>query len=371
VTKPLPVLAKYKKIISLFVTWRIFLFIIAYLSPNFIQVFGNKFPYVELLKSSGLPHFLWSFGNFDGVHYLGIAGNLYDYQYTQAFFPLYPLLIRFFSPIFTGNLLLTGLIISNTFFLLGLLIFYELVSGSTNEKTAFWSVLFLLTFPTSFYFGSVYTEGLFFFLIITSFYFYGKNKLILASVIGGFASAARLIGLFLLPAFIKRKPLNQQIPLLIIPSGLILYMTYLYIKFHNAFYFLTAQTIFGQERSTSAVIFLPQVFYRYLKILLTTNSIVFAISFFELFSTIFAIIILSLATKKVKSEWLIFSWFAVLVPTLTGTLASMPRYILVAFPIFIYLAMVKSLYLKVGLLIIFIILLAITTTLFTQGYWVA
>ena len=361
----------YKKIITLFFIWRLFLFLISYLSPYLIHDFGNKFHYVGLLKASGLPHFLWSFGNFDGVHYLGIAGHLYDYQYTQAFFPLYPLLIRFFSPIFIGNTLLTGLVISNAFFFVGLIMFYRLAKDTLNEKIAFWSVLFLLAFPTSFYFGSIYTEGLFFFLIISSFYLYSKNKVLLASILGAFASATRLIGLFLVPALVKIKTFNQQMPLLIIPAGLILYMTYLYIKFHNALYFLTAQTIFGQERSTTNVILLPQVFYRYLKILLTTKGEILATAIFELAATIFAITVLVLAAKKVKAEWLIFSWFAVLVPTLTGTLASMPRYILMAFPIFIYLAMIKNLYIKVGILIIFVLFLALTTVLFTQGYWVA
>lgn len=361
----------YKKIFLIFTAWRLFLFFIAFLAPNFIHQFGNKFPYVGLLESSNLPHFLWSFGNFDGVHYLGIASHLYDFQYTQAFFPLYPLLIRFLSPVFMGNILLTGLIISNTFFLLGLFVFYKLVSESSNEKTAFWSALFILAFPTSFYFGSVYTEGLFFFLLTSSFYLYSKNKIFLASVVGAFSSATRLIGVFMLPALIKRKAVIRQAVLLLIPSGLSLYMAYLYIKFHNAFYFLTAQTIFGQERSTSKIILLPQVFFRYIKILLTTRGEVLAISSLEISSTIFAFLILALASKKMKADWLIFSWLAVLVPTLTGTLASMPRYVLIAFPIFIYLGMINNLYIKLTVLTLFLILLTITTAFFTQGYWVA
>lgn len=355
----------------MFLIWRVLLFAIAGIAPSFIHQFGNKFPYVGLLIDSGLPHFLWSFANFDGVHYLGIANHLYDYQYTQVFFPLYPLLIRFLSPIFAGNLLLTGLIISNTFFLFGLIVFHKLAVETFNEKIAFWSVLFLLAFPTSFYFGSVYTEGLFFFLIISSFYLYGKNKILFASAVGAFASGTRLIGLFLAPAFTKRKNLSRQIPLLIISLGLVLYMAYLYLKFHNAFYFLTAQTIFGQERSTTNIVLLPQVFYRYAKILLTTHGLVLVTASFELISTIFAIVILILATKKIKREWLIFSWLAILTPALTGTFTSMPRYILVAFPIFVYLALINNVYIKLIIVTIFLSLLVVTTALFTQGYWVA
>lgn len=362
----------YLKILVAFFSWRILLFILAYFSPKVITVFGAKFPYYhERLIQSGLPHFLWSFGNFDGVHYLGIASNFYDFQYTQAFFPLYPLLIRFLSPVFMGNLLITGLVISNTFFLLGLVVFYKLTSETLNAKIAFWSVLFMLSFPTSFYFGSVYTEGLFFFLIISSFYLYSKNKILLASIVGAFASGTRLIGLVLLPSLTKIKSLNRQIALLIIPTGLILYMAYLYIKFHNALYFLTSQTIFGQERSTTGIVLLPQVFYRYIKILLTTHGLAQTTACFELASTLFAITILLLATRKIKIEWLIFSWFSVIIPTLTGTLASMPRYIVIAFPIFIYFGMIKNVYLKLAIIAVFASLLFVTTVFFTQGYWVA
>lgn len=361
----------YAKLALMLLTWRTLLFVVAYIAPKFIQPFGNKFPYVGLLIDSKLPHFLWSFGNFDGVHYLGITQHLYAYQYTQAFFPLYPIIIKFATYLTLGNYVLAGLIVSNLAFAAGLVVFYELIKKLHSENTAFWACLFMLSFPTSFYFGSIYTEGVFFLLIISSFYLLAENKLLAASVIGAFASSTRLIGVFLAPAFIKGRKFSQIAPLFIIPVGLLLYMSYLYFKFHNAFYFLTAQTIFGQERSTASIIILPQVFYRYIKILLTTHGLVLATASFELICTLFAIIILILATKKAKREWLIFSWLAILVPTLTGTFTSMPRYILVAFPIFVYLALINNVYVKLIIVAVFLSLLAVTTALFTQGYWVA
>src|SRR3990170_8020324 len=96
------------KIVILFVIWRILLFLIAFISPAVIPQFGARFPYYqERLIASGLPHFIWSFGNFDGVHYLGIAQHGYIYQFTQVFFPLYPILIKLFSLITLDNFLLS------------------------------------------------------------------------------------------------------------------------------------------------------------------------------------------------------------------------------------------------------------------------
>ena len=361
-----------KKIILFFAIWRLGLFLIAFISPAVIPEFGARFPYYqERLIASGLPQFIWSFGNFDGVHYLGIAQNGYFYQYTQAFFPFYPLLIKLVSPITFGNLLIAGLLVSNTAFLFGLVIFHKLVNKYYGQKIAFWSCLFLLAFPTSFYFGAVYTEGLFFLMIIFSFYLFSKNKILLASVVGLFASLTRLIGIFLAPLLASGKKNRTFVPLLIVPLGLLIYMFYLKIEFNNPLYFLTSQNVWGQERSTSQIILLPQVFWRYLKILTTTNGLALLSAVFELTTTVFALAILTFAYKRVKTQWLVFSFLAVLTPTLTGTLTSMPRYVLVAFPIFIILAQIKSDLTKSLILFIFAIILTIATVLFTRGYWVA
>ncbi|OGD83126.1 hypothetical protein A2165_01990 [Candidatus Curtissbacteria bacterium RBG_13_40_7] len=361
-----------KKIFLFFLIWRIGLFLIAFISPLFIPNFGARFPYFEeRLVSSGFPHFIWSFGNFDGVHYLGIAQNGYAFQFTQVFFPFYPILIKLLSYLTFGNFLVSGLLISNLAFFGGLVLFFKLVKNVYNEKIAFWSCLFLLTFPTSFYFGAVYTEGLFFLLIISAFYLLYKNKVILASIIGSFASLTRLAGLFLVPSLMLKKDFKSLIPVLIVPLGFLAYVTYLQIEFNNPLYFLSAQSIFGQERSTSGIILLPQVFWRYIKILATTNGLVLANAVFEMLATIFALSLLVIGFNKIKTEWLVFSLIAVLVPTLTGTFTSMPRYILVAFPIYIMLALVKSTIAKSLILFVFFSLLIISTILFAQGYWVA
>lgn len=360
------------KILPLFVIWRLYLFLIAFISPLVISTFGGRFPYYnERLVSSNLPQFVWSFGNFDGVHYLGIAKDAYSYQFTQAFFPLYPILIKI-ADLLVRNLVLTGLIISNICFAAALVIFYRLIKQTNDEKTAFWSISFILAFPTSFFFGAIYTESLFLLLLISSFYFFQKRRIILASIFGAFASATRLAGLFITPAISLEKKLKIRIaPLLIVPIGFLLYILYLQVKFHNPFYFFTAQSVFGQERSQGLVL-LPQVIWRYIKILLTTSGLSFVNAAFELASTALAFVVLYIAfRKKLNSSWLIFSIITVVVPTLTGTLTSMPRYILLAFPIYVVFAQIKNSAFRLSLLMLFAILLAVFTALFTRGYWVA
>lgn len=360
-----------KKIVILFLVWRLSLFLVAALAPLIIPVFVNKFPYVETLMQSKLPYWIWSFGNFDGVHYIRITQDGYAYQYTQAFFPLYPMLIKLVSFLTFGNYLLAGLLISNISFLASLIVFHKLITKIYNPKIALWSIIFLLTFPTSFYFGAVYTEGLFFLMIILSFYLLEQNKNWQASIIGVFASGTRLVGIFLSLLVFSKKDYKFRKPFLLVPLGLIFYMIYLHFKFNNAFYFLTAQTAFGQNREAAKIILLPQVLYRWVNQLLSTHGLVFVNSAFELSTTIFAIVLLVIGLKTIKKEWIIFSAFAVIIPTLTGSLASMPRYILVAFPVLVVLAQIKSNFVKTIIAIIFLICLTFTTALFTRGYWIA
>lgn len=360
-----------KKIIVLFIIWRLFLFLVAAVAPLVIPVIGNNFTLTDTEMQYKLPYWIWSFGNFDGVHYLRIAMVGYKFRFTQVFFPFYPLLIKIITPFSLKNYLLAGLLVSNISFLLSLIVFYKLITKIYNSKIALWSIIFLLSFPTSFYFGAVYTEGLFFLMIISSFYLLAQNKNWQAAIIGILASGTRLVGVFLCLSTFSKKPYKSRAPLLLIPLGLIFYMGYLQFNFNNAFYFLTAQSAFGQNRETAKIILLPQVFYRWTNQLLTTHGLVFANSAFELSTTIFAIILLIIGLKTIKKDWIIFSICAIITPTLTGSLASMPRYVLVAFPIFILLAQIKSNLVKTVIAVLFLIFLTVTTALFTRGYWIA
>jgi len=361
----------YLLLIVAFVAWRSFLFLVAYYSPFFISSFGDRFPYKMVLANFNLPYPLWTFANFDGVHYIRIAQDGYEQEFTQAFFPFYPILIKLFSYITFDNFLFSSLVLSNVAFLAGLILFYRMVCKIYDKKIAAWSAAFVLTFPTSFYFGSAYSESLFFLLIISYFYLIYKKRIILASLVGAFASATRLIGIFLI---FSRKPklkISNILPILIIPTGLLSYMLYLTLVFKNPFYFISAQQVFGQERSVQGIVLLPQIFWRYFKIITTTSGVPLMNASLELISTVFALALLIFAYKKVKREWLVFSLLAVLLPTLSGTLVSMPRYILVAFPIYVVLAQIRSTLTKVVLLSIFLTALAVLTLFYTRGYWIA
>lgn len=373
-------------IILLFLAWRINLFFISYLGPLLIDKWGNRFPYSEeLLISTKLPYWLWSWGNFDGVHYLTIAKSFYSAYFTQTFFPLYPLLIRFVSKlIFFNNDFVSAFFISNTFFLCSLFLFSKLIRLNGYGKNLTWILLFYIFFPTSYYFGSIYTESLFILLIFASFYFAHKKRWLIASVCGILASATRLFGILMIFALLteyliqyknKKKPIRPLIYIFcLVPLGLVAYSYYLKVAFGDSLLFWHAQPAFGAERIGAGIILPFQVIYRYIKILLSVNikTLAFWNALFEISSFLFAFFILLLGhKKKIRLSYLVFSWLSLILPSLTGTFSSMPRYILTIFPIYIVLGTINNKILKFSIIIINELILVIATILFTRGYWVA
>lgn len=372
-------------ILLIFLVWRFILFFIAYIGPFVVREWGNRFPYAkEHLISTSLPYWIWSWGNFDGVHYLTIAKSFYSAYYTQTFFPFYPLTIRFLAKLLFNNYFISAFIIANLSFLASLFIFRKLLLlDKYSDKFIFWVIIFLLFFPTSFYFGSIYTESLFLLFVVTSFYFAREKKWLFAGFVGMFAAATRLLGLFLFFALLveyffqnqaKKKTITPLFFISLIPLGLIFYMIFLKIKFDDSLLFWHAQPAFGAERLGRGIIFPPQVIFRYFKILITVDfkTLPFWNALFELVSFLFAVLMLVIAhIKKIRLSYLVFAWLSLITPVLTGTLSSMPRYILIVFPIFIVFGFLKKVWLKFVILVLSGIILTIAVILFTRGYWLS
>lgn len=355
----------YKIVILAAITWRLLLGVIELISP-----------YVFLPRVAFLDPVAWA--NMDGGHYLFIARSGYG-LYEQAFFPLYPVLIRIFSflPI---PLPYVGLVISHVAFFIGILLFYDLALG-VNKKYAFWAVVFLLAFPTSYYFAAAYSTSLFFLLSVAGFSAVKKHRWLAAGVIGAFASSTRIFGVFLLiPAIMEYVKTHAKIrwrdiaAIGLIPTGLIAYMTYLYVKTADAFSFIHVLPAYGSQRSAGRIVLLPQVFWRYAKILTTASpaTVEYGIAVFEITAFIFFLYLLIRALKtNLNASYILYSAIVLVLPTLTGTLTSVPRYVLDAFPLFIVMGISHNIALKVMTLVIMLLGLIVCTALYLQGYFVA
>jgi len=370
-----------KFIFLAFVVWQLAILLITFISPRILSL-REQFTYNDGPKLIN-PRFLWNRANFDGSHYLNIAQNGFG-LHEQAFFPFYPELIKFLTPIFGGKDLLAALFISNFSFLIFLFVFYKLIIIDYDDKIAKRTIIFLLIFPASFFLTMVYSESLFLMLLLGCFYAGRKGKWLIAGILGGLASYTRIVGIFIFPALIfewfdqhrgfsLKKSFLSILPLFLIPLGLFKYMAFLNEKYHDPLMFIHVQSAFGAGGTNGRMILIYQVFWRYLKMILETKIYYsYFTVWLELLTAIgFLVLIIFAYKRKIRVSYIIFSVFSYLIPSLTGTFLSLPRFALSLFPCFILLGMVKSVFWKRFLLILFSLLFIVSTAFFLRGYWIS
>ena len=115
----------------------------------------------------GPPVFASHFATWDSAHYLYLSEV--GYQHTMpscAFYPLWPLLVRWLAPLAGGSHILTGLILANLFSLAAWLLFHRHVAARWGQAAANWSLVFLMAFPGALFFQFNYTESLFLLLAL-------------------------------------------------------------------------------------------------------------------------------------------------------------------------------------------------------------
>lgn len=356
----------------------------------------SSFPYKDLLYKYFSLYPFTPFANFDGYQYISIAKNGYN-ELQQSYFPLYPLLITIVylpSQFLINNYLFAGILVSWIFFFLGLLYFYKLAMLLLkNHGNAVWAVILLAAFPTAFFYQMVYTESLFLFLSAAALYYLFSKKLLWAAIFVVFASLTKIQGVMLVIPFLltlfdyrtfrSKLILSDWKKLLVALAplyGLLIYSGYLFITQGDPLYYYHAQSAFGAERSVDKIILLPQVLFRYIKIFLTTPmSFTFWISVFEFavcvsFVTVIGYELYRLIRQKKKDVEILslqaYSLIVLLLPTLTGTLTSVPRYALVSFGFFLILARIQHRFVKVLLTILFLALHMLLFVSFLSGYFV-
>lgn len=340
--------------------------------------FKSSFPFAELVREK-YSFLIWPWANFDGFHYLTIAKDGYVFGQIQAYFPFYSVLVRQVARLI-GDYLLSGLLVSHLAFLGALLVGYRLTRLDYSKRVASQSLLALSLFPTAFFFLSFYTESLFLFLVFLVFYWWRKGKTWAAGLAGACAAATRIVGIFLIPALLyevwqaEKRSLRKLIAAGLPSLGLLGYMGYLQQRFGDPLLFTHVQEGFGAGRTTEKLVLLYQVFWRYGKMVLTVdrgNPIYFTLWLEVLTAFVFLGLLVMAWRRGIRKSYLIFSLLAYLLPTLTGTFSSMPRYVLVLFPAFIIMGQAKQQRLFRLWLVISAILLFISAALFTRGYWVA
>ncbi len=385
--KTLRISSDISKILLLLLSWRLFLVGVFFFAQKNIPL-----AQADKLLGGGPINFytapeIFSWANFDGEHYLSIS--IFGYKsLEQAFFPFFPMMIHFFASPFWGSSFSTllsstiiGLLITNLVIILALLFLYKLILLDFPKKIAFTTIMLLLLFPTSFYFGALYSESLFLLFSVLCFYCVREKRFFLASFFGVLASSTRIFGILLLPVILievyqQKEKFFKFFWVFFIPLGLGLYMIYQYLTVGDALAFYHLQEIVGPQHQ-SGLVSLPQVYFRYIKMLLTVDmkSPIYQTILLEfIIGIVFFLLPIYGYFKKIRLSYLVYAMLGFLTPTIQGSFSSVPRYVIVLFPSFLALALFwnsLSRIPKIIYLFVSVIILGLETALFLRGYWVA
>jgi hypothetical protein len=194
----------------------------------------------------------------DSVWYLSIAGQGYDGADSprHAFFPLYPLLARGIAELGGGGaaaILLAAYAVSLAAFFAALVLLYRLTELELGRRAAWPTLLLLCVFPASLYFGAPYSESLFLLCSVGAFYAARTGSWAWAGVAAAGASATRSAGvLLLLPlAFLYLQQSGRRIRpdvlwLALAPAGLVAYAVYLGVAYGDPLSFSHVQEFWNR-----------------------------------------------------------------------------------------------------------------------------
>ena len=185
-----------------------------------------------------------------------------------AFFPLANILIYVFYLITNADIYTLGTVINSFVFLTGLFVSFKYILETRGSSYHAFIFIIMMTFGAySFYFSALYTESLYFLLLVCSFYFLNKRNYILTGIFGALLSGTRNLGVFFVFAvaaqytadYIKsgEKSIKNYImtalknPKLIlgvslIPAGFFSYMFYLWKKVGDPMAFANIQRAWGR-----------------------------------------------------------------------------------------------------------------------------
>jgi hypothetical protein len=138
------------------------------------------------------------FARWDSVWYLAIAQGGYGHEAARtAFFPLYPLVLR--GPgLLIGSDLIAGVLISLAAFAVALVLLYRLVALELSDELARATVMLMAFCPMAYFFSAVYSESLFLALSVGCILAARKGRWALAGALGALGAVSRNSGITLL-----------------------------------------------------------------------------------------------------------------------------------------------------------------------------
>lgn len=184
--------------------WLLSAFVGGYARLTMVEFEGLGVPDFEPAVHSGVLRLLldpWQ--RWDGQWFLRIAqGGYYPDDASAAFLPAYPWLVRAVAPLFLGDMLFAACAVSWACFAGALALLPELLDAEIGVDDARLAMVLLVTFPTAFFFHAAYTESLFFLMTVVAFVAARRKLWVVAGAAALVATLTRWTGFALVPALV-------------------------------------------------------------------------------------------------------------------------------------------------------------------------
>jgi hypothetical protein len=344
------------------------------------------------------PGFLNYWAHWDGAWYSEIATQGYGVRALEstAFFPLYPMLVKFGSAL-PGGPAVWGVLISLLCIFFAMFFVYRIAEDLYGVRAAKVATLALAFFPTAFFLNAVYTEALF--LALTAGTVWAarvRRNLLLAGLLGAFAAATRNLGVLLvIPLFFEWLRYRREFGvrglagLALVPAGLAGYAIFLRERFGAPLVFAGQQSAYWERELTDPLTTVGRAWHTAgdgLRYVLDPSSLFLgspagpsleASNTLNLVFLIFFLLLMLAGFAVLPPGLSLYAFLIVMLPVLTPApefpLMSLPRFVLGAFPIFLVLGYLLSR--SRPALILYLLLSSglgvALTALFTTWRWVA
>ena len=296
-----------------------------------------------------------------------------------AFFPLYPLTMRYTGSLFgsdLGSFYLAGIVVSWLSFIAAMVVLYFLARLDLPPRQAQRAVLLAAIFPFSFFFGLVYSESLFLLLTLLTFYAFRTRWWVHGGFAGALATATRVNGILMLPALAwiafrstetARDRTMAIIGLLLVTAGIGTYSFYVYQLSGNPLEWAKSIQHWGYTTGgapwTAPVALLHNLLTRPYDYLSTepmarydTLYGITAIAFLLLTALVWVRFGAAYGGFMLLNLWL---------PLSSGVFEGLGRYCSVLFPAFILLATIRSRAISTCIIVVFALFYTLGLALFT------
>ena len=299
----------------------------------------------DLLSAASGMWFHW-----DPGHYLRIAEVGYRSYGEDAlfivFFPLFPLLIAA-TGFVVRNLVVASLLVTTASSIAAGWLLFRLARLDGDEADSWGAVVCLFAFPTAYALFAPYSEALFLACVLGSVYAARTGRWWLAGLAGLAASATRMVGLALVPALLveafvaqrgaaagMRATIQRKLAAVaLVPLGFVAYLAVNQVVHGDAFHFLQVQETHWFQHMVAPWTPVTDALAAMRDSELSVET--FLVHPARLLAVAFALGVLAFGWRWLRWTERTFAAATMLMVLSASWLISLPRYLLVVYPLFL------------------------------------